>query len=105
MPPPPLRYLLVHTDGPRLLMLRCSDWGHVRDFYGLPVEQFHQPCAAWHRDGHYVYVAAAGAKVTRGGRGADVGMDTTSTCAGAAEVMKAGGGGGGYIGMGSACRL
>ena len=57
------RYLLVSTDGPRILMLRTSDWSHVRSFYGQPTEQFHNPCAAWHRDGHYVYAATAGAQV------------------------------------------
>lgn len=31
----------------------------MRNFYGLPTEQFHQFCAAWHAGGHYVLAAAA----------------------------------------------
>jgi hypothetical protein len=31
----------------------------VRNFFGLPIEKFHQPCAAWHRSGHHIYAAAA----------------------------------------------
>jgi len=38
---PGAKYLLVALDGPRMLMLRTSDWGRVRAFYGLHVAQFH----------------------------------------------------------------
>ena len=31
----------------------------MRNFFGLPIEKFHQPCAAWHHSGHYIYAAAA----------------------------------------------
>ncbi|KAK9832909.1 hypothetical protein WJX74_001562 [Apatococcus lobatus] len=53
------QYLLVCTDGPRLLMLSIQGWRQVRNFYGLAVEKFHQPSAAWHSSGHYILAAAA----------------------------------------------
>ncbi len=53
------KYLLICTDGTRMLVLRTSDWSQSRVLYGLPVDQFHQPCAAWHRDSSYVMVAGA----------------------------------------------
>jgi hypothetical protein len=34
-------------------------WTQVRNFYGLPAEQFHQFAAAWHASGHYILAAAA----------------------------------------------
>jgi hypothetical protein len=40
-PPGPPRYLLVALDGPRMLMLRASDWSRARAFYGLHIGQFH----------------------------------------------------------------
>jgi len=32
-----------------------AGWAQVRSIIGLPVEQFHHFCAAWHRSGHYVF--------------------------------------------------
>ncbi|KXZ48732.1 hypothetical protein GPECTOR_25g316 [Gonium pectorale] len=57
------QYLLICTDGPRLLVLRTSDWSRLRLLFGLPVDQFPQPVAAWHRDSNYVYVAGANAQL------------------------------------------
>ncbi|KAK9824547.1 hypothetical protein WJX72_011229 [[Myrmecia] bisecta] len=57
------QYLLVSTDGARIIMFRCQGWELVRNFYGLPIEQFHQPCATWHRSGFYVMAAAAAGHV------------------------------------------
>lgn len=44
----------------------CSaDWTQARNFYGLNVEEkFHQPCAAWHSSGFYIFAAAAAGTVT-----------------------------------------
>jgi WD40 repeat protein len=53
------RYLLVCTDGTRMLVLRTAGWGICRTLHGLPVEQFHQPCAAWHRDSNYIFAAGS----------------------------------------------
>ena len=42
-----------------------TDWAQTRNFYGLSVEEkFHQPCAAWHRSGLYIFAAAAAGTVT-----------------------------------------
>ena len=41
----------------------CAGWLQVRNFYGLPTEQFHQPCALWHASGFYVMAAAAAGHV------------------------------------------
>ena len=40
----------------------CSaDFTQARNFFGLQIEdKFHQPCAVWHRSGHYIIAAAAG---------------------------------------------
>ena len=35
------------------------DWQQKRNFFGLPVEKFHQPLALWHPSGHYIIAAAA----------------------------------------------
>ena len=41
-------------------MLRINaDWQQRRNFFGLPVEKFHQPVALWHPSGHYIIAAAA----------------------------------------------
>ena len=57
------RFLLVSTDTPRLLMLRTVDWSVARSFFAT-AEQFHNPVSAWHRDNHYIYVAATAAEVS-----------------------------------------
>ena len=46
---------------PALLSEACerAGWRQVRNFYGLAVEKFHQPSAAWHSSGHYIMAAAA----------------------------------------------
>ena len=36
-----------------------ADWQQKRNFFGLPVEKFHQPLALWHPSGHYIIAAAA----------------------------------------------
>ena len=36
-----------------------TDWQQKRNFFGLPVEKFHQPVALWHPTGHYIIAAAA----------------------------------------------
>lgn len=36
-----------------------TDWQQKRNFFGLPVEKFHQPLALWHPTGHYIIAAAA----------------------------------------------
>ena len=36
-----------------------AGWRQIRNFYGLAVEKFHQPSAAWHSSGHYIMAAAA----------------------------------------------
>lgn len=38
-----------------ILLVFATGWAQVRSIIGLPVEQFHQFCAAWHRSGHYVF--------------------------------------------------
>ena len=48
----------MSTDSARVLVMRTSDWTLARSLFAT-VEQFHNPVAAWHRDGFYVYVAAA----------------------------------------------
>ncbi|CAK0734557.1 hypothetical protein CVIRNUC_000448 [Coccomyxa viridis] len=53
------KYLLVSTDGPRIIMYNTEDWQQRRNFFGLPVEKFHQPVALWHPSGHYIIAAAA----------------------------------------------
>ena len=83
------KYLLVSTEGSRIIMFRvqgtvahahstfhssgqlrcknlcCVDWTQARNFYGLNVEEkFHQPCAAWHCSGFYIFAAAAAGTVT-----------------------------------------
>ncbi|KAG2493658.1 hypothetical protein HYH03_008173 [Edaphochlamys debaryana] len=63
LPSPCGRYLLVLTDSPRLLVMRCADWSVLKLIFGLPVDQFPQPAAAWHRDSNYIYAAGAGAQV------------------------------------------
>ena len=51
--------LLCLVDG-----LCYADWTQIRNFYGLQVEEkFHQPCAAWHSSGFYVFAAAAAGMV------------------------------------------
>ncbi|KAL0031808.1 hypothetical protein WJX79_008498 [Trebouxia sp. C0005] len=58
------RYLLVSTDGSRIIMFRLKDWTQTRNFYGLSVEEkFHQPCAAWHKSSFYIFAAAAAGTV------------------------------------------
>ncbi|GLC57139.1 hypothetical protein PLESTB_001191500 [Pleodorina starrii] len=57
------RYLLVCTDTPRQLVLRTSDWSLLRVLFGLPVDQFPQPVAAWHRDSNYIYASGANAQL------------------------------------------
>ncbi|KAL0056020.1 hypothetical protein WJX82_006755 [Trebouxia sp. C0006] len=58
------RYLLVSTDGSRIIMFRLKDWTQTRNFYGLSVEEkFHQPCAAWHKSSFYIFAAAAAGHV------------------------------------------
>ncbi|DBB06686.1 TPA: hypothetical protein ACH3X1_012194 [Trebouxia sp. C0004] len=58
------RYLLVSTDGSRIIMFRLKDWTQTRNFYGLSVEEkFHQPCAAWHKNSFYIFAAAAAGTV------------------------------------------
>jgi len=87
------RYLLVSTDGSRIIMFRLkgtflpdsfgsfakrqmakfakcmnfelpADWTQTRNFYGLSVEEkFHQPCAAWHKSSFYIFAAAAAGHV------------------------------------------
>ena len=39
--------------------LKFAGWHQIRNFYGLPTEQFHQPCALWHSSGFYIMAAAA----------------------------------------------
>lgn len=64
VPSPCGRFLLVSTDTGRMIMMRLSTWKLCRFMlYSLPTEQFHQFCAAWHRDSHYVFAGAAGAQV------------------------------------------
>ncbi|KAL3139799.1 hypothetical protein ABBQ38_004100 [Trebouxia sp. C0009 RCD-2024] len=59
------KYLLVSTEGSRIIMFRIQDWTQARNFYGLNVEEkFHQPCAAWHHSGFYVFAAAAAGTVS-----------------------------------------
>lgn len=53
----------VCTDTPRMLVMRTSDWSHLRVIFGPPVDNFPQPAAAWHRDSNYIYAAAANAQV------------------------------------------
>lgn len=36
-----------------------AGWEQMRNFYGLPTEQFHQFVAAWHASGLYIMAAAA----------------------------------------------
>jgi WD40 repeat protein len=62
-PSPCGRFLLVSTDGARMLVLRTDGWGHCRALHGLPAEQFHTPCAAWHRDSSYVFAAGSGGQL------------------------------------------
>lgn len=58
------RFLLVSTDGSRIIMFRVKDWTQTRNFYGLSVEdKFHQPCTAWHKSGFYIFAAAAAGTV------------------------------------------
>lgn len=37
-----------------------ADWTQVRNFYGLPLDNFHQPATAWHRSGYYIFAGSAG---------------------------------------------
>lgn len=57
------RYLLVALEGPRLVVLRTSDWSRARALYGLHVARFHNHAVAWHRDAAYAYASADGAAV------------------------------------------
>lgn len=41
------------------LSMAHAGWQQVRNFYGLPTEQFHQPCALWHASGFYIMATAA----------------------------------------------
>ena len=46
---------------PHLHQLCSADFTQARNFFGLQIEdKFHQPCAVWHRSGHYIIAAAAG---------------------------------------------
>ncbi len=46
---------------PQLHLLCSADFTQARNFFGLQIEdKFHQPCAVWHRSGHYIIAAAAG---------------------------------------------
>ncbi len=61
----------------------AAGWAQVRNFYGLPTEQYHQFAAAWHAGGRYIMAAAAhgwvyvfhvgSAKVGRGAGGGTLG--------------------------------
>jgi hypothetical protein len=44
------------------MLLQCGGpgWEQARNFYGLPVEKFHQPATAWHRSGMYIFAGALG---------------------------------------------
>lgn len=83
------KYLLVSTDGTRIVMFRIAgenpadeylhsfwpaylclvtvsslaDWDQMRNFFGLAVEQFHQPAVVWHPSGFYFFAAAAHGQV------------------------------------------
>mmetsp|Transcript_20517 Transcript_20517/g.53667 ORF Transcript_20517/g.53667 Transcript_20517/m.53667 type:complete len:409 (-) Transcript_20517:284-1510(-) len=57
------KYLLVSTDIGRILMLNTSSWRQVRNFYGLPCEQFSNPCAAFSPSCQNVYAIATGGQV------------------------------------------
>jgi len=60
---PCARYLLVSTDGGRIIMFNTSSWKQMRNFYGVPFEQFGNPCAAFSPSQHYVIAAAAGGNI------------------------------------------
>ena len=48
-------------DLPQLCHVCSADFTQARNFFGLQIEdKFHQPCAVWHRSGHYIIAAAAG---------------------------------------------
>lgn len=56
------RYLLIATDKPRVILMDTHSpdgWSQTRNFYDLTVEQYQNPCVAWHRGGFYVFAAAA----------------------------------------------
>jgi len=57
------KYLLISTDGGRIIMMNTSTWRQVRNFYGLPVEKFGNPCAALSPSGQYVFAIATGGQV------------------------------------------
>jgi hypothetical protein len=46
-----------------LLLLRGADWQQPRNFFGLQVENFHQPVTTWHPSGFYFFAAAAHGQV------------------------------------------
>lgn len=62
---PSAPYLLVATDTARVLVLRTSDWSHLANLFGPPVDKFFNPAVAWHRDEHYVYCIGPAAEVRR----------------------------------------
>jgi hypothetical protein len=53
----PCRYLLLATDGPRLVVLRTQDWSQLATIHGLVTEQFHVPAVCWARDSHYLFTS------------------------------------------------
>lgn len=55
-------FLLVSTDGPRLMVFRTRDWTKAKILYGLQTAmQFHQHIAVWWGSAHIVAAAASGA--------------------------------------------
>lgn len=58
------KYLLVSTDGARILLLRISNWSHLStQIYGLPLDNFHNPIALWHASGFYIMASAAAGQI------------------------------------------
>ncbi|BDA40712.1 hypothetical protein COCOBI_01-3650 [Coccomyxa sp. Obi] len=57
------KYLLVSTDGARIIMFKIAGWHQIRNFFGLQIESFHQPVTAWHPSGYYFFAAAAHGQV------------------------------------------
>uniref|UniRef100_A0A061RI05 Uncharacterized protein n=1 Tax=Tetraselmis sp. GSL018 TaxID=582737 RepID=A0A061RI05_9CHLO len=44
-------------------MMSTASWKQVRNFYGVPHEDFGNPCAALSPSGHYVIAGAAGGSI------------------------------------------
>lgn len=54
-------FLLVSTDGPRIMVLRIRDWSKAKLLYGLhTAAQFHHYAACWLGCGHIAAAAAGG---------------------------------------------